>query len=218
MECKVSHMCILCTNICTWNLSHVYLVYWHMYLEFVTCVSCVLTYVPGIWVVFLYLVLKDLVQMLDVNDTTQQQTFHTCLSLHWLESVILKLLSQHVNILHNTNQIKSKCFAFNIFECYKIGLSQKTIPYYHLLSLSMYNVLDFTWILYFAGGVCIINKNNMLHFFSDRKIICLPFLLFTVDMWSFQLFFICWMLHINCTLDHKIYHSSLKYYYTWKYF
>jgi len=34
----------------------------------------------------------------------------------------------------------------------------------------MYNVLDFTQILYFAGGVPIINKNNMFHSFSDREI------------------------------------------------
>ena len=27
----------------------------------------------------------------------------------------------------------------------------------------MYNALDFTWILYYAGGVCIINKNNLFH-------------------------------------------------------
>jgi hypothetical protein len=34
----------------------------------------------------------------------------------------------------------------------------------------MYNALDFTYILYYAGGVWIINKKNMFHLFSDREI------------------------------------------------
>ena len=34
----------------------------------------------------------------------------------------------------------------------------------------MYNALDFTYVLYFAGGMCIINKNNMFHsFFQAGK-------------------------------------------------
>ena len=33
----------------------------------------------------------------------------------------------------------------------------------------MYNVLDFTYILYFAGGVRVINKNNIFHSFFRRE-------------------------------------------------
>jgi hypothetical protein len=34
----------------------------------------------------------------------------------------------------------------------------------------VHNALDFTLILYFAGGVCIINKNNVFHsFFQTGK-------------------------------------------------
>jgi hypothetical protein len=40
----------------------------------------------------------------------------------------------------------------------------------------VHNALDFTYILYFAVGVCIINKDNVFHSFSDREITCPPFL------------------------------------------
>jgi len=33
----------------------------------------------------------------------------------------------------------------------------------------MYNALDFTYILYFAGGLHVINKNNMFHSFFRRE-------------------------------------------------
>jgi hypothetical protein len=57
----------------------------------------------------------------------------------------------------------------------------------------LHNVQDFAQILYFAGGVCIINKNNVFHsFFRPEnhmsaffllfvKIICLVFVLFTLS-------------------------------------
>jgi hypothetical protein len=47
--------------------------------------------------------------------------------------------------------------------------------------LGLYNAQDFAQILYFVGGVRIINRNNVLHSFPDRKITCLPrFCLFTI--------------------------------------
>jgi hypothetical protein len=33
---------------------------------------------------------------------------------------------------------------------------------------------DFAQILYFVGGVCIINRNNVFHSFPDWEITCLP--------------------------------------------
>jgi hypothetical protein len=38
------------------------------------------------------------------------------------------------------------------------------IPY-----LGLYNVQDFAQILYLVGGVCIINRNNVFHSFSDPE-------------------------------------------------
>ena len=40
--------------------------------------------------------------------------------------------------------------------------------------LGLYNVQDFAQILYFVGGVCIINRNNVFHSFPDQEITCLP--------------------------------------------
>jgi hypothetical protein len=41
----------------------------------------------------------------------------------------------------------------------------KELPY-----LGLYNAQ----ILYFVGGVCIINRNNVFHSFPDREITCPP--------------------------------------------
>jgi hypothetical protein len=46
---------------------------------------------------------------------------------------------------------------------------KKHIPY-----LGFYNAQDFAQIFYFVGGVRIINRNNVLHSFTDREITCLP--------------------------------------------
>ena len=43
------------------------------------------------------------------------------------------------------------------------------IPY-----LALHNAQDFAQILYFVGGVRIINRNNVFHSFPDREITCPP--------------------------------------------
>ena len=43
------------------------------------------------------------------------------------------------------------------------------IPY-----LGLHNAQDFAQILYFVGGVHIINRNNVFHPFPDREITCPP--------------------------------------------
>jgi hypothetical protein len=43
------------------------------------------------------------------------------------------------------------------------------VPY-----LGLHNVQDFAQILYFVGGVRIINRNNVFHSFPDREITCPP--------------------------------------------
>jgi hypothetical protein len=49
------------------------------------------------------------------------------------------------------------------------------VPKYLLIPyLGLYNVQDFAQILYFVGGVRIINRNNVFHSFPDREITCLP--------------------------------------------
>ena len=40
--------------------------------------------------------------------------------------------------------------------------------------LGLYNAQDFAQILYFVGGVRIINRNNVFHSFPDQEITCLP--------------------------------------------
>ena len=41
--------------------------------------------------------------------------------------------------------------------------------------LGLHNAQDFTQILYFIGGVHIINRNNVFHSFPDREITCPPY-------------------------------------------
>jgi hypothetical protein len=45
---------------------------------------------------------------------------------------------------------------------------------YNVPYLGLYNAQDFAQILYFVGGVRIINRNNVFHSFPDREITCLP--------------------------------------------
>jgi hypothetical protein len=59
-------------------------------------------------------------------------------------------------------------FSFLFFLKYE-DVSYNMIPY-----LGLYNAQDFAQILYFVGGVRIINRNNMFHSFPDREITCLP--------------------------------------------
>ena len=40
--------------------------------------------------------------------------------------------------------------------------------------LGLHNAQDFAQILYFVGGVRIINRNNVFHSFPDREITCPP--------------------------------------------
>jgi hypothetical protein len=47
--------------------------------------------------------------------------------------------------------------------------TKKLVPY-----LGLYNVQDFAQILYFVGGVRIINRNNVFHSFPDWEITFLP--------------------------------------------
>jgi hypothetical protein len=49
------------------------------------------------------------------------------------------------------------------------GQAQNRIPY-----LGLHNAQDFAQILYFVGGVHIINRNNVFHSFPDREITCPP--------------------------------------------
>ena len=51
-----------------------------------------------------------------------------------------------------------------LFDCCLISL-----PY-----LGLHNAQDFVQILYFVGGVRIINRNNVFHSFPDREIACPP--------------------------------------------
>ena len=43
-----------------------------------------------------------------------------------------------------------------------------------ILYLGLHNAKDFAQILYFVGGVHIINRNNLFHSFPDREITCPP--------------------------------------------
>jgi hypothetical protein len=43
----------------------------------------------------------------------------------------------------------------------------------HISYLGLYNAQDFAQILYFVGGVRIINRNNVFHSFPDQEITCL---------------------------------------------
>jgi hypothetical protein len=61
------------------------------------------------------------------------------------------------------------CYLFLNLEISQIKIDDGELPY-----LGLYNVQDFAQILYFVGGVHIINRKNVFHSFQDREITCLP--------------------------------------------
>ena len=79
-------------------------------------------------------------------------------------------------------------------------------PFVHLVCLlslipylRLHNAQDFAQILYFVGGVRIINRNNVFHTFPDREITCPPcFFVYYCQHAKLNISWIVW------TLFHKI--------------
>jgi hypothetical protein len=64
---------------------------------------------------------------------------------------------------------------YSIFNSNEFWSPTKFINFYkylHVPYLGLYNAQDFTQILYFVGGVRIINRNNVFHSFPDGKSQC----------------------------------------------
>ena len=99
------------------------------------------------------------------------------------------------NVIHGHGltvyQILSKDSIDNALRLPCVTFIYKKIPY-----LGLYNAQDFAQILYFVGGVRIINKNNVFHSFPDREITCLP------------CFFVCYCQHAK--LDISSYENTNK--------
>ena len=70
-----------------------------------------------------------------------------------------------------TNNIYQKQIKYHVFNA--VTISELTelvlVPY-----LGLHNAQDFAKILYFVGGVRIINRNTVFHSFPDREITCPP--------------------------------------------
>ena len=60
--------------------------------------------------------------------------------------------------------------------CQNLLIINISVYFYALIPyLLVYNARDFTQIIYFVGGMRIIDKNNVFQSFSDRKITCRPY-------------------------------------------
>ena len=72
-------------------------------------------------------------------------------------------------IISSLNALDDLCIWMALFSC-----MYECIGHGEDAGFAMYNVPDFAQILYFVGGVRIINRNNVFHSFPDWEITCLP--------------------------------------------
>ena len=91
-----------------------------------------------------------------------------------LHKNIIPFTIKHYFKFHNkSHNLFSHQYIYQQYNLYKYMLLNTTcmniLPY-----LGLYNAQDFAQILYFVGGVRIINSNNVFHSFPDREITCLP--------------------------------------------
>ena len=87
----------------------------------------------------------------------------------WLLALFSAMKSQTQTEFFQVYQIELSFFVQQILFYILHSMRISILPY-----LGLYNVQDFAHILYFVGGVHIINKNNVFHSFPDQEITCLP--------------------------------------------
>jgi hypothetical protein len=76
----------------------------------------------------------------------------------------VKELETHLSLYCSPDYSYTCCVQSNL----DLERNKIVLPY-----LWLHNVQDFAQILYFVGGVHIINRNNVFHSFPDQEITCL---------------------------------------------
>ena len=121
---------------------------------------------------------------------------YSCYSLSflfWGRNIVF-ILSVHHKSLYAQLLLHFKCEFFNTLDssllpyedlcCYSILIGVLFWSSYHpfyfeylenfIPYLGLHNAQDFAQILYFVGGVRIINRSNVFHSFPDQEITCPP--------------------------------------------